>query len=403
MKRILPLLLLVSAALSAQTLKIYEGPVCRAYDAAWCGTMTYTDGGRTLTVGGHAYDVSAIDSIIVDDSPVAAATVSVRYAGAQAFVTVSGDRAADLAVSVSGAHVRVVAAPEVQSEVAYILSGSSDDGSFYMDGKFKSTVELRDLSLNSTTGAAIAIDNGKRIRVVLPEGTATTLSDCADGTQKACFFVKGHPEFEGSGTLNLVGRSRHAFASDEYTQLKASFGTLNVLSAVSDGLHVDQYFHMRGGTVNISGMGGDGVDISKTKDADDEMNGQLLIEGGRIALVVAADDTKGLKCEDAAHISGGIIEVEATGLGARGLAVGTDLLVDAASGTAPRIRMNVTGGRYPDPESGKEKRARGIDVDGDFTFDGGDISISATGKGAQAVKVGGTYTYLSGTIDCAVE
>ncbi|MCH5182316.1 MAG: carbohydrate-binding domain-containing protein [Prevotellaceae bacterium] len=403
MKKYLYLLCLLAAPLSAQTLKVYEGQLCQAFDAAWCGTMTYADGGRTLTVGRSVFDVSSIDSIIVDESPVEAATVSVVFSGGQAFVTVSGDKADSLSVTVSGAHVSVVAVPELQTEMTYVLSGSSDNGSFYMDGSFKSTVELHNLSLNSATGAAVTIDNGKRIRVVLPEGTVSTLSDCAGGTQKACFFVNGHPEFEGSGTLNLTGRSRHAFASDEYTFLKAKFGTLNILSAVSDGLHVGQYFRMRGGTVNISGTGGDGIDVSKTKDEKDEMNGQLLIEGGRLVLTVASDDTKGLKCEDAATVSGGVIEVEATALGARGLAVGTDLLVNAASETAPQIRMTVSGGRYTDPESQKEKRARGIDVDGDFTFDGGDISISATGKGSQAVKVGGTYTYLSGTIDCTVQ
>lgn len=402
MKKYLFLLTLVSASLSAQTLKVYEGQLCRAFDAAWCGTMAYSDGGRTLTVGRCVFDVAAIDSIIIDNTPVNPSTVSVVYAGSRAYVTVSGDKADSLSVTVSGAHVSVIAAAGMQTEMAYVLSGSSADGSFYMDGDFKSTVELHDLSLASTAGAAITIDNGKRIRVILPEGTISTLSDCAGGEQKACFFVNGHPEFEGGGTLNLTGNSRHAFASDEYMQLKSSFGTLNITSAVTDGLHVGQYFRMCGGIVNISGTGGDCVDVSKTKDVTDEMNGQLLIESGRMTLVVGSDDTKGLKCADAATVSGGDIEVAVTSLGGRGLSVGTDLSVNAASGQAPRIRMSVTGGRFPDPETGKEKRARGIDVEGDFTFDGGDISISATGKGSQAVKVAGTYIYRSGTIDCPV-
>lgn len=403
MKKTLFLLALAGTSAAAQTLKIHQGALCTAFDAQWCGTMAYTDGGRTLTVGRSAFEVSTIDSLIVDATPVGAATVRVDYSGDRARVTVAGDVADSLTVSLSGAHVSVIASPEVGRELTYVLAGSSDDGSFYMDGEYKSTVELRGLHLTSMQGGAVTIDNGKRIRVVLPEGTESSLADCAGGLQKACFFVNGHPEFEGAGTLSLVGNSRHAFASDEYALLKASFGTLRVTSAVGDGMHVDQYFRMRGGRVEIRGTQGDGIDVSKTKNPADEDNGRLFIEGGSLTLDVTADDTKGLKCEDAATISGGTITVTASSLGGRGLSVGTDLLVNAASGQAPVIGMTVTGGRFPDPATGKEKRSRGIDVEGNFTLDGGDIRISATGKGSQAVKVAGTYTYLSGTINCPVQ
>ena len=83
-------------------------------------------------------------------------------------------------------------------EITYSLSGSSSNGSFYMDGDYKATLALNNLTLTNTNGAAIDIENGKRIAVVLT-GT-NTLTDSSNGNQNACFYIDGHPEFTGTGS-----------------------------------------------------------------------------------------------------------------------------------------------------------------------------------------------------------
>ena len=226
--------------------------------------MTYSDG-TFLTVMGKSWDIAVIDSITVDNSEVTDNAVDITYNGASAHVTVAGNVAPKLAVTVSGADVSVIAAADLQEEVFYTLSGTSDDGSFFMDGEFKATVTLNNLSLSNRRAGAIDIANGKRIDVILPTGTTTTLTDGTGGVHKACFFVNGHPEFGGGGRLVLTGNTKHAFASDEYTRLKKDFGTIEVLRAENDGMHVEQYFKMEGGTVNIRGTKGDCVDVSATK------------------------------------------------------------------------------------------------------------------------------------------
>lgn len=405
MRKLFSLALIALAPASvavAQTLKIHRGQVTVAVPAATAGDMTYT-AGTSLTVNGQTYDLSTIDSITVDNSVVAPASVGVVYDGASARVTVSADVAPQLAVTATGADVSVVADATLLQEVSYTLSGASADGSFFMDGEYRAAVTLNGLTLASKRGAAIDIANGKRISVVLPAGTVSTLADAAGGTHKACFFVNGHAEFEGAGRLVLTGNSRHAYASDEYTWLKPGFGSIEVLSAVVDGLHVEQYFRQQDGAVSVRGTQGDGVDVSITKDPTDEFNGQAFLEGGTLTLDVAAEDVKGLKSDSLITITGGTLTATVSGNGSKGLSAGTDLLVQQAAGRSVRIKMTVTGTTYKPGDPLLEAKCRGIRAKGDFTFAGGVIDIVATGASSKAVKIDGNYYYKSGSINCAVD
>ena len=390
---------------SAQQLRVYQGTVTYVYPASLLETMTYTDGGQTLTILGRSFSTAEIDSIKVTNVPSTFTpnSISVDYAGEKANVAVSGDVAAFVTVNVDGANVRIVADAALQQEVTYRLSGTSGNGSFFMDGAFKSTVVLNNLNLTSTTGAAIDIENGKRIAVQLPEGTTTKLADAAGGTHKACFFINGHAEFTGAGTLNLAGNTKHAYASDEYTQFKSDFGTFKVTSALSDGMHVEQYLQVDGGTFNITGVQGDCVDVSVTKDPLDEYNGQTFINGGTFVLNVAADDTKGIKSDSDMAITGGNITATVSGNGAKGISAGTNLTVSQAQGGSTTIKMSVTGTTYMPGDATLESKCRGIKVKGDMTFAGGFLDISATGVKSKAISIDGVFYYSGGQMTCTVD
>lgn len=390
---------------SAQQLRVYQGTVTYVYPASLLETMTYTDGGQTLTILGRSFSTAEIDSIKVTNVPSTFTpnSISVDYASEKANVAVSGDVAAFVTVNADGANVRVVADAALQQEVTYYLSGTSGNGSFFMDGAYKSTVVLNNLNLTSTTGAAIDIENGKRIAVQLPEGTTTKLADAAGGTHKACFFINGHAEFTGAGTLNLAGNTKHAYASDEYTQFKSDFGTFKVTSALSDGMHVEQYLQVDGGTFNITGVQGDCVDVSVTKDPLDEYNGQTFINGGTFVLNVAADDTKGIKSDSDMAITGGNITATVSGNGAKGISAGTNLTVSQAQGGSTTIKMSVTGTTYMPGDATLESKCRGIKVKGDMTFAGGFLDISATGVKSKAISIDGVFYYSGGQMTCTVD
>lgn len=368
-----------SSTLAAQTLNIHTGKVKTAVTASE-EQMTF-DSGETLTVLGKAFAISDIDSIIVDESTVEDNTILVEYADTTAYVTLAGNIAKYMDVSVTGAHVSIYQSEDVTEELTYTLQGESSDGSFWMDGELKISLVLNGLTLTCADSAAINIRDGKRISVELVDSTTTTLVDGANGSQKGCFVVNGHAEFKGGGNLVLTGNAKHAFFGDEYVELKKSTGTITVLSAVKDGLNVNQYFEMKGGTVTISGVGDDGIQVDATDDDTDELNGQVIISGGTLDISVTATAAKGLKCDSLLTISGGEITITTSGGGEYD---SSEKDVSACSCIKGGTDVNITGGTLTLASSGKG--GKGLSADGDITIDDGEITITTTGK---------TYTYGS--------
>lgn len=392
----LTLWLLCAPFTLAQMMKVVQGQVTTLVPAASAGDITFSNSGKTLTVMGNAFQVGNISQIVIDETAVSESTLAVNYAGSTATVTVSADVAPLLKISVNGAHVRVVADASLAQEVTYLLTGTSTNGSFYMDGSYKSTITLENLTLTNPDSAAVCIDNGKRIQVNVPTGTTTTLADGTTHAKKACFFINGHAEFMGGGTLNVSSNTKHAYASDEYTCLKSGFGTFNITSSANDGLHIDQYLQMDGGTLNIAGCKGDCIDVSATKDATDENNGQIILNGGNLSMDITAEDVKGMKAESNVTIANGTISANVAGNGTKGISVGGNLLVGGADNSNPVITMNVSGTTYHKGQT-DESKCRGIKVKGNYTLNGGTISMNVTGKKAKGISIDGTYTYVKGT------
>ncbi|MBO5816799.1 MAG: carbohydrate-binding domain-containing protein [Paludibacteraceae bacterium] len=263
MKKFFSLIILglaISGMLNAQTMNVQVGQVTYQFPAEQTGVMNYADG-TTLNVMGKVFTLADVTDMYVDESEVEDNSVSVVYNETSATVTVAGNVAKYLTVSVSGAHVDIAQSEDLAEEITYTLSGSSTDGEFYMSGSYKATVELNGLTLTNTnpvtSGAAVHIQNGKRIKVKVMDGTTNTLVDCASGSQKGAFYVKGHPEFSKSGVLNVVGNLKHAIKAGEYIELKNA--TINVTSAQGDGINCAQYFLMESGTININNVTDDGI------------------------------------------------------------------------------------------------------------------------------------------------
>ncbi len=168
--------------------------------------------------------------------------------------------------------------------------------------------------------------------------------------KKACFFVNGHPEFKGSGTVNITGNTKHAYASDEYTRLKHSAGTFNILSAAGgDGMHIKQYLQMEGGNIIVRNVADDGIQVEITNDETDEMNGQMIIQNGKMDIEVNSPDVKALRSDSLMTINGGTIKLEVTGDGSKGMTTDTDIYVDET--VAPvNVNIHCTGGEYFPPE-----------------------------------------------------
>mgnify|MGYP002857658460 CR=1 FL=1 len=384
--------LLLTLVAQAQTLNVVTGNVTYQFPAANLGDMTYADG-TSLTIGGKTFAISDITKIYVEDDATAAKnavgnnTVAVVYSGTSAQVTVAGNVAQYVTPTLSGAHVSIVqtnTADIDEDEITYSLSGSSSDGEFYMKGSYKATIDLNGVSLTNASpvysGAALHIQDGKRINISVKKDTENTLTDCAspsdDLAQKAALYVKGHAEFKGKGTLNVYGKYKHAIKAGEYISVKNC--TINVKSSVSDGFNCNEYFLMESGVLALSGIGDDGIQAEIDEDADattettdheDENSGNLYILDGTLTASITATAAKGVKAAGSMTISGGTIDVTTSGNGT----VETETDSDGTTTT-------------------DAKGAAGLKADKDMTITGGTLTLKSTGKGGKCIKADGTLT-----------
>ena len=461
MRRIIGLWLLAIScwlSMSAQTLNVQVGKVTYQFPAAQTGEMPYSNG-TSLTVMGKVFALSEIDNMYVDETAVTDGSVAVAYSGSSADITVAGNIAKDLTIAYKNAHVSIVQSADMESEVTYTLSGSSSDGGFYNEGSYKATVELNNLTLTNVSatysGAAIHIQNSKRIKVKPLNGTTNTLVDAANGKQKGCLYIKGHAEFAQKGTLNITGNLKHGIKTGEYFQIKNS--TINILAAAGDGINCEQFFLMESGTISMKNVADDGLqcDIEDpetgstgiTTDHEDEDSGNVYISGGTFSATVTADACKGLKSEGDMYISGGTITITtsgggvwdatnlkakaascisadgimeisggtltltSTGAGGKGLSGDSTLTVSgtavitvvtsgqavvaSSTGTLSIVSNSQTLDRY---DSDYKCSPKGIKIDGDIVINGGTITVTTSGAGGEGIESKKTLTVNDGHI-----
>ena len=371
--------LLTGMAAEAQTLNVSIGSVTYQFPATQTGEMNF-QGGSSLTVMGKTFELSDVTRIYTDDTSVTDNLVSVAYSGTEASVTVAGNAAQYVNATVSGAHVSIeqLNTDAVDGdEITYQLSGTSTDGSLTLDGTYKCTIALNGLTLTNPSGAAININNKKRIQLSAKKGTENTLTDGADGSQKACIYSKGQLQLQGNGSLTVAGKTKHGIKSASYVSIKNL--TLNITSTVGDGISCEEYLLMESGTVTLSGIGDDGLQCDlggetstgQTTDHEDEDSGNIYIEGGTLSISTSAAATKGIKANGDVSVSGGDISVRCTGSAAW------------------------------DSDDSEVKGSTCVSSDGNMTISGGTMTLTNSGAGGKGMKTDGTMT-ISGEANVSV-
>lgn len=375
----------IGGFLNAQTMNVQVGQVMYQFPAEQTGEMMYAEG-ATLCIMNKTFTLSDVTTMFVDESEVKDNTVSVVYNGETTTITVAGNVAQYLTITTSGAHVNIEQHSDLTEEITYTLSGSSQDGEFYMSGSYKATVELNGLTLTNaspvSSGAAMHIQNGKRIKIKVLDGTHNMLVDADNGSQKGALYVKGHPEFSGKGTLTVNGKVKHAIKSGEYISVKDA--TLKVQSAAGDGINCGQYFWMKSGVVEISGVQDDGIqcDIDdadvgstgETADHEDEDSGNIYLAGGQITINTAGIAAKGVKSEGDLIVTGGVIAITTTG---KGKWDEEDLKTKAAACLGSDAKVVISGGTLTLTSTGAG--GKGINCDAEFELAGGEVAIVTQG------------------------
>lgn len=368
--------LILTIGATGQTMKVKTGSVTCQFPATQTGDMTYTDG-ETVTIMGKMFKLNDIDEISIDGTSVDENIVNVCYSGETANVTIAGNVARYVDASVYGAHVIInqTNTSDIDGdEITYVLSGSSSDGSFTLDGNYKCTLSLIGVSLNNPDGATINITNKKRIQVSVKKDTENTLSDGAGGSQKGCIYSKGQLQFQGNGTLNVTGNTAHAIKSGDYISMKNL--TMNIPSAVKDGISCNKYFQMKSGNLTILDVGDDGIQVdletdqtttAETKNHEDENSGNLYVEDGKLTVTVPATVAGGkcLKAAGLARIDGGVLTLTANGK------------VDTSVSSNPSYTAAVKGAN--------------------ITVNNGVLDIKVTGTAGRGLSANDTITINGGT------
>lgn len=442
----------LTLAATAQTLNVKVGSVTYQFPASQTGEMTYTNG-ETVTIMGKTFSLADIDAMTVDETSVTDNEVAVSYDGTSASVFVAGNVAQYVTPTISGAHVTIDQTNTDavdDDEITYVLSGTTSDGEFALDGSYKCTVSLAGVTLTNPSGPAINITNKKRIQISAKNGTVNTLKDGADANEswKGCVYSKGQIQLQGKGSLTVNGNTKHAIKSGDYITIKNL--TLNVQSTVGDGISCNKYFVMNSGTVTISGAGDDGIqcdledddDVTgETADHEDENSGNVYIQGGTLTISTSAKGSKGIKATGTLYIneasattvitvtnSGGVDASDSSDLVASAC-LKSDTAIDISAGTLTLTNsgqggrainsdgiLNISGGtiiaqaqgtnygsssggggfRPGSSSSSNHKYAKGVKADGNITISGGIVNVYS--KSHEGLESKGTITISGGQV-----
>jgi len=376
------LMLFVGNMLAQEQIRVWKEGESKRFRTS---ELTFSEDATTFSVADSTYDITKIDSITLVH------TITVTFAGDTAYVDYG--HATNVTDTIHGAHVKLIST-NTKSELEFVLQGESTHGSLTYDGPLKCKFYLNGLNLKSDQGAAIDIKCGKRIDLILNPGTDNFLADAAGGDQKAALHCKGHLEVSGSGNLTITGNAKHGIDTKEYLEIKKSTGNITINKAMSDAMHIGQYFLMSGGNVTIKGQKGDGIQvetmtvITENNDTipnpDKEFNGQMFYRGGKLTITASQDCTRGIKVPGDLTVTGDTIRITASGDGSKGISVSGNMLVNQDTGTT-LIQVRTTGDTFEYDDDDEEYNV-GIRIKGNLTVDAGTIQVINTSKYQYGIK-----------------
>ena len=331
--------------------------------------------GDRMTLGA---DIEKIDNIHFADSETTAvlelADTTAQYSisniqeltfGESNVVTVTYDADGVAIVNpfaFEGVHIDVTGSDVIVTNISaqpveFRLSGTSTDGMFKVYSATDFGITLAGLTLTNGDGPAINLQSSVKATITLADGTVNTLSDGATYTAVGSEKMKGtiHAAkdlvFEGNGSLNITGLSKHGICSNS--------------GAVT----------FNGGTYTLKNIASDGVHSAT----------DLVVNGGNITIAATAISSKAVKADADISIAGGTLVLNCSG--------DVEIVANDPSyctAIKSKAAINISGGDITITNSGKG--GKGISADADINITGGTINVTTSGNGA-------TYTNISNVTD----
>ena len=406
------------------TATIYATTAANDTFAAGSASYTLTVTSNTDDGAGSWTFASTGDPTSEDDIATAAFTrmVTVTYGASGA--TVSGYSASPkLSVSVTGNQVTITNTGE--ELIIYKLTGTASDGFFKLYSTRKQALQLSDLNLTCSTGAAINNQSGKRTYVVvegsntLADGSSAAYSTTGDEDMKAVFFSEGQLCFSGSGSLSVKANNaqrKSAIVSDDYVRfLQSPTVTVNCGSGAGHGIKANEYVRVDAGALSLSLAGGvvyDSEDKEYKGTDGIKADNYFAMTGGSVTIKHTGNGGKGVRAGsydydetnhkvDDTYISGGTLNITTTGsesndVSAKGMKIGW-VTKSGNRVTAYAGNLLIKGGTVIVSAA----KSEGIEAKGNIVISGGETYVYSTGDDAinsQAeFDVTGGYVYAHST------
>lgn len=296
-------------------------------------------------------------------------------------------------ITVNGGHI--TANHGTTEGVCYILTGSTDNGSFTVAGDKKYEVRLAGVHIVNPDSAALNLLCSKRAYILLDPGTSNSLEDGASSqnNHKGALYCKGKLLFNGSGSLSVTGNYNNGIHSADYIVFRTG-NNVYVKSSANHGIKANDGIYINGGVLNVE------VSAAAAKGINCESS--IMVNGGRTTVIAQGNGTydteeqeaKGAACIKAdgeLTIAGGELWLKATGSGGKGIS--TDMALTISGGSAYVI---TEGGQYK--AYGDTASPKGIKADGEVYCQGGLVWVRTSGTNGEGIESKSTLEVSGGEV-----
>lgn len=297
-------------------------------------------------------------------------------------------------ITVNGGHI--TANHGTQKGICYVVTGSTDEGSFTVIGDKKYEIKLTNISITNRDSAALNLLSGKRAFLVLSGTNKLVDGETSKNSHKGALYCKGKllinkEENSTDAKLEVYGNYNNAIHSADYIVIEKGTNVY-AKSTKNHGIKANDGVYINGGIVN--------VDVSALAAKGINCESNIVVSGGRTTVVTTGNGTyedneakgsAGIKCDSTFTMYDGQVYLRSTGSGGKGIKC--DSICNIRGGT---IHIITTGGQFS--QNGDTASPKGIKADNDLTIDGGTIMVRTSGYNGEGIESKKNLTINGGTV-----
>ena len=268
----------------------------------------------------------------------------------------------------------------------YNLTGTISDGNIYIDTKDNVKLILNGVTINSSDGPAIYIENANVVYIELASGTVNYLTDSetySDSNINGTLFSKDDLIIGGDGKLVIDANYEDGIVSKD--NLKIVSGEFEIES-VDDGIRGKDSVVIMNGNFKTNASGDA---IKSTNDTDSNL-GYILINDGTYDLETKLD---GIQAETDLVINNGTFNIKTSGNdtdSSKGLKIGSNLIINDGNFEIDSYDDSIHSNNYINIKNGSFSLSSGDDAihaDNKIVIDNGNIDVLKSYEGIEAFEI----------------